>query len=59
MKDFFFKPYQADSNITIKSLSEIFDSNGIPAAKSLLLARYLVEPQKGGKIVYNQDLSAS
>jgi hypothetical protein len=47
MKDFFFKPYQGESSVSIKALSEAFDSNGIDDQKSLLLARFLVETNEG------------
>jgi len=45
MKDFFFKPYQGDLKVNINYLKGIFERNGIDDQKSLLLARYLVEPQ--------------
>ncbi|CDW75040.1 UNKNOWN [Stylonychia lemnae] len=57
LKDFFFKPYQPENDVSIKFLSEIFDSNGIEDKQSLLLARYLIEPSDQSQVIYDVELS--
>lgn len=57
VKDFFFKPYQSDAQVSIAELQEIFDNNGIDEKKSLLLARYLVEPRGSAQLVFDASLS--
>jgi len=44
MKDFFFKPYSADSVVSISQLKDLFELNGIQEKDCLLLARYIAEP---------------
>lgn len=43
----------------MKSLRDIFETNGIPDKKSLLLARYIIEPQKEKELVLSEDISMS
>eukprot|EP00347_Sterkiella_histriomuscorum_P007882 403347201 len=57
MKDFFFKPFQPKDKISIITLSQIFDSNGLSDQDSSLLARYLIEPQDQQYIEYDPDLT--
>ena len=45
IREFFFKPFKPDENVTVKQLVDIFETNGISDKKSLLLARFLIEPQ--------------
>jgi hypothetical protein len=44
---------------SIKKLVQIFESFEIKAQKSLLLARYLVEPKTGSDIIFDENLQAS
>ena len=45
IKDYFFKPYSSEQEISIKKLKEMFEFNGFTDKKSELLARYLIEPK--------------
>jgi hypothetical protein len=59
MKDFFFKPFNGDQKVSIKTLRDIFETNGIPDKKSLILARYIIEPQKEKDIAFSEETSIS
>jgi hypothetical protein len=41
--------------ISIADLKVKFESLGVKAPKSLLIARYLVEPQKGGEVIFSEQ----
>lgn len=43
IKDYFFKPYQSESPVSIKKLKDMFEFNGFSEKKAELLARYLIE----------------
>lgn len=59
LKDFFFKPFSADTQVSIKTLRDIFETNGIPEKKCLILARYIIEPSKDKEVVFSEDASMS
>jgi hypothetical protein len=48
MKDYFFKPYQSETEVSIKKLRDMFEFNGFSDKKAELLARYLIEPRDSG-----------
>lgn len=43
IQDYFFKPYKADSEVSIKRIQDILDSIGIDEDQSLFVARFLIE----------------
>jgi len=45
LKDYIFKPYYKDAEVSIKSLKHSFEILGFKDKPSLLLARYLIEPR--------------
>jgi len=45
IKDYFFKPYQSEQQVSIKKLRDMFEFNGFAEKKAELLARYLIEPR--------------
>jgi len=45
----------AADEITLKDLKLKFESLGVKAPKSQQLARYIVEPQTGGEVVFNES----
>jgi hypothetical protein len=55
IQDFFFKPYNPDQDVSVKSLQDIFETNGINEKKSLSLARFIIEPKTGAQISYSDD----
>jgi hypothetical protein len=48
IKDYFFKPYQSEAQVTVKRLKDTFEFNGFSEKKSEMLARYLIEPRDQG-----------
>jgi hypothetical protein len=43
--------------VSIKSLQDIFEHNGLNEKHSLLIARYLIEPKDQKEVVFNEQLS--
>ena len=50
----FFAKYLPNEEISLADLKTKFESLGVKAPKSQLLARYIVEPKTGGDIVLNE-----
>jgi hypothetical protein len=59
VKDYIFKPFYKDAEVSIKSLKHSLELLGFKDKSSLLLSRYLVEPRSSPKVVFNEDLTAS
>lgn len=61
MKDFFFKPFSPQEEISITDLKEIFDSNGLSETDSYNLARFLIEPVASaqGLVEFNPERCAT
>jgi hypothetical protein len=61
MKDYFFKPYQSEAEVSIKKLRDMFEFNGFSDKKAELLARYLIEPRDSGsnQIEYDEERTAT
>ncbi len=58
IKDYFFKPYNPETPITLVALKDMFEFNGFTDKKSELLARYLVEPRDGASMIeYDNERS--
>ena len=55
IKDYFFKPYQSDAQVSIKRLKDMFEFNGFSEKKSDMLARFLIEPREKGTTQVEQD----
>jgi hypothetical protein len=55
IKGLLFSPYKEGMEISIADLKVKFESLGVKAPKSLLIARYLVEPQKGGEVIFSEQ----
>ena len=45
IKDYFFKPYSSEQQVSVRKLKDMFEFNGLTDKKSELLARYLIEPR--------------
>jgi hypothetical protein len=54
MQSLFFAVIQNNEEISISELKLKFESLGVKAPKSLLIARYIVEPKSGGEVVFNE-----
>ena len=50
-----FDKYDPDEEETIADLKEKFDDLGVSSSKSMLLARYLIEPPSQGEVVFNDQ----
>ena len=59
IKDYFFKPYSAESPVSIRKLRDMFEFNGFTDKKSELLARYLVEPRDQAQVEVDEDREAN
>lgn len=61
IKDYFFKPYQSESHVSIKKLKDMFEFNGFSDKKAEVLARYLIEPRdnKTGQVEYDEERTAT
>jgi len=59
IKDFFFKPYQPDSPVSIHRLKDMFEFNGFTDKKALLLSRFLIEPRDSKQVEQDDDRTAS
>jgi hypothetical protein len=59
IKDYFFKPYQSEAQVSIKRLKDMFEFNGFSEKRSDMLARYLVEPRGTQMIDQDEDRSAT
>lgn len=55
IKGLLFNPYKEAMEISISDLKVKFESLGVKAPKSLLITRYLIEPQKGGEVVFSES----
>lgn len=55
IKGLLFNPYKEAMEISISDLKVKFESLGVKAPKSLLITRYLIEPQKGGEVVFSEN----
>ena len=59
IKDYFFKPYNSEEKVTLVKLRNMFENNGLPANKSELLARYILEPRDQPEVYLQTDRSAT
>ncbi len=57
MQDFFFKPFNRDSKVSIKAMQDLFELNGVDDTISLKLARFLIEPQNEPMVDFTDDAS--
>jgi hypothetical protein len=59
--EYFLKPFNPEAEMSIKTLKQVFTSNGIKENRALLLSRYLIEPREPNKkpTSYTETLSAS
>ena len=55
IKDYFFKPFNGDQEVSIQALRNIFESNGLQEGKAMMLARYIVEPKTHSMVSYNEE----
>lgn len=55
IKGLLFNPFKEAMEISISDLKVKFESLGVKAPKSLLITRYLIEPQKGGEVVFSEN----
>ena len=55
----FAEDYDPSEELTIVELRQKFESLGIQAKRSTLMARFLIEPSSQGEIIYNENLRAS
>ena len=58
MKDYLFKPFYKEAEVSIKSLKHSMELLGFKDKPSLLLARYLIEPRTQPKVTFTDDLTA-
>ena len=59
LKDYVFKPFYKDAEVSIKSLKHTLELLGLRDKASLLLSRYLIEPRTPLKLAFNDDLTSS
>lgn len=59
VKDYIFKPFYKDAEVSIKSLKHSFEILGFKDKASLLLSRYLIEPRNQSKLGFSDELTAS
>jgi len=59
MEKLFFEPYSSEQEVTLIALKERLDVLGVSSKKSLLLARFLFEPQESTEVIYNENAKAT
>ena len=57
IKDYIFKPFYKDAELSIRSLKSSLELLGFKDKAALLLSRYLIEPRSQSKVVFNEDLT--
>jgi hypothetical protein len=58
IKDYIFKPFYKDAEVSIKSLKHAFEILGFKDKAALLLSRYLIEPRNQQKLSFSDELTA-
>ena len=55
LKDYLFKPFYKDAEVSIKSLKHALELLGFKDKQSLLLSRYLIEARASPKLAFSDD----
>ena len=59
MSSLLFPSHDSNAQISIQDLRMIFEGLDVPSPKSLLIARYLIEPPMQGEVILNEQAKST